>query len=61
MNAKLYLTLNASSADEAQKILTTICQGLLLSGTIRDFRFEIETADGVVTERCLLSEGKVIA
>lgn len=61
MNAKINLTLKTSSPEEAQRLLKTICEGLLLSGSIEDFRLEIDTDEGVVTEKCILSEGRVIA
>ena len=55
------VTLKTASIEDAQRLLTTLCEGLSLSGSIEDYAFEIETGDGVVTEKCLLSEGKVIA
>lgn len=61
MKARIYVTLKTSSAEEAQGLLKTICEGLLLSGSIEDFRLEIETSEGIVTETCILSDGRVIA
>ena len=62
MKAKLDINLKTASAEEAQRLLKTICEGLLISGSIDDFGFEIEMEDGgIVTEKCILSGGKVIA
>jgi phosphoribosylformylglycinamidine (FGAM) synthase PurS component len=61
MKARVRVTLKTESAEDAQRLLATLCQGLVASGSIEDFAFEIETAEGVVTEKCVLSGGKVIA
>ncbi len=61
MNAKLSLVLKVGSAEEAQRFLRMLCEGLVASGSIEDYGFEIETDRGVVTEKCILSEGNVIA
>jgi hypothetical protein len=61
MNARIYLTLKTRTVEEAQRLLKTLCEGLALSGSLGDYRFEIDTEDGVVTEKCIISEGKVIA
>ncbi len=61
MKAKVSMTLKMGSAEEAQKLLSTICEGLVASSSIGAYSFEIETDRGVVTEKCILSEGGVIA
>ncbi len=61
MKASIRVTLKTGSAEDAQQLLRMVCEGLMASGSIEDYRFEIETDKGVVTERCVLSEGGVIA
>ena len=61
MKATVRVTLKTESAEDAQRLLTTLCRGLVESGSIEDFTFEIETAGETVTEKCVLSGGKVIA
>ena len=61
MKANVSITLKTDSAEEAQRLLRTICEGLVASGSVGDYSFEIETDRGVVTEKCILSEGGVIA
>ncbi|HEX7538719.1 MAG TPA: hypothetical protein VF358_00320 [Syntrophales bacterium] len=61
MKAVINLDLNAGTIEEAQRAVEDACRKLHAAGLIKDFRFEIETPDGPVTERCVLSEGKVIA
>jgi hypothetical protein len=61
MKAKVCLTLASASAEETQRLLKTLCEGLVLSGSATEYTFEIETDKGVVTEKCILSEGNVVA
>lgn len=61
MKAIIHVDLTVSQAEEAKKIVEDACRKLQAAGLISDYRFEIETTDGPVTERCVLSEGKVIA
>ncbi len=62
MKAVIHVDLNAEQAEDVKSILEDACRKLQGSGLIAgDYRFEIETPDGPVTERCVLSEGKVIA
>jgi hypothetical protein len=62
MKAVLKLDLNAGTIEEAQRIVEDACRKLEEAGLISsDYRFEIETPEGPVTERCVLSEGKIIA
>ena len=62
MRAILNLDLKAGTPEEAQRVVEDACRKLEEAGLISsEYRFEIETPDGPVTERCVLSEGKVIA
>jgi phosphoribosylformylglycinamidine (FGAM) synthase PurS component len=61
MRAILNLDLKADTAEEAQRIVEEACRTLQAAGQINDYRFEIETPGGPVTERCVLADGKVIA
>jgi phosphoribosylformylglycinamidine (FGAM) synthase PurS component len=61
MKAVLTFDLKAETAEEAQKILGEICDELSLKNRISDYRYEIETPEGPVTERCVLADGRVIA
>lgn len=61
MRAILNLELKAGTAEEAQKIVEKTCSELKAAGQIGDYRYEIETTDGPVTEKCVLSAGQVIA
>jgi phosphoribosylformylglycinamidine (FGAM) synthase PurS component len=61
MKAVIHVDLSVAKAEDAKNIVEEACRKLLAAGLIKDFRFEIETPDGPVTEKCILSEGKVIA
>jgi len=61
MKAKIVVTLKTGSIEEIQKRLDNLFQRILRDGEIEDYHFEIETENGIVTEKCILSEGKVIA
>ena len=61
MKARLLATLDTGSAEEAQRLLSTLGEGLVASGTARDYQFEIETEQGIVTEKRMLSGNRVIA
>ncbi len=61
MKAGVNITLKTGSVEDAQRLLMMICEGLKASGSIEDYSFERETDKGVVTEKCILSEGRVIA
>lgn len=61
MKAVIHVDLSVAKAEEAKNIVEEACKKLQAAGLIKDFRFEIETPDGPVTEKCVLSEGKVIA
>jgi hypothetical protein len=61
MKAKIVVTMKTGSIEEMQKRLDNLFQRILRDGEIEDYHFEIETGNGIVTEKCILSEGKVIA
>jgi len=61
MKAVINLDLNTETVDEAQRVVEDVCGKLQAAGLINGYKFEIEMPDGPVTERCVLSEGKVIA
>jgi phosphoribosylformylglycinamidine (FGAM) synthase PurS component len=61
MKAVIHVDLTVTQAEEAKNILEDACRKLQAACLIKDFRFEIETPDGPVTEKCVLSAGKVIA
>ena len=61
MKARIFVTMKTGSIEEMQKRLDNLLQRILRDGEIEDYHFEIETENGVVTEKCILSEGKVIA
>jgi len=62
MKALIHIDLNVTQAEKAKNIVEDACGKLEAAGLISsDYRFEIETPDGPVTEKCVLSEGKVIA
>jgi hypothetical protein len=62
MRAILHLDMNAKTPEEAQRVVEDACRKLEAAGLISsDYRFEIETPDGPVTEKCVLSAGQVIA
>ena len=61
MKAKIVVTMKTGSIEEMQKRLDNLLQSILRDGEIEDYHFEIETENGIVTEKCILSEGKVIA
>lgn len=61
MKTVLQVNLKASSPEEGQRILLDLCEKMKREGLIDEYRFEITTPDGPVTEKCLLSDQKVIA
>lgn len=61
MRATLSLSLKATSPGEAQELLDDLLSKLRLGGKIDDYTFEIDTSSGVVTEKCILSAGRVVA
>lgn len=61
MKAIVTLELKAETAESAQKIMEELFKELLRKQTIASYRYEIETTEGPVTDRCILTDGKVIA
>lgn len=61
MKAVLQMNLKTKSPEESQQLLLDLCEKLKRDKLIADYHFEIETLDGPVTEKCLLSGQKVIA
>ncbi len=61
MNARISMTLTADSAEDAQKMLNDLLERLKAEGTVRDYSFEIETASGMITDKCIFAEGTVVA
>jgi phosphoribosylformylglycinamidine (FGAM) synthase PurS component len=61
MKAVLHIDLKTSSPEEGQRILFDLCEKLKQEEVVEDYRFEIETTAGPVTEKCVLSDEKVIA
>jgi phosphoribosylformylglycinamidine (FGAM) synthase PurS component len=60
MKAIVTMELKADNAESAQKIMEELCEELVRKETIASYRYEIETADGPVTEKCVLADGKVV-
>jgi hypothetical protein len=61
MRAVINFNLNTSTIEEAQMVVEDACGKLQAAGLINGYQFEIETPDGSVTEKCVLTDGKVIA
>jgi DNA-binding Lrp family transcriptional regulator len=61
MKARVTLDLKSGSVEESQKTLRDIMERLVTDGVIEGYGFEIETSEGVVTDRCVISGGKVVA
>jgi phosphoribosylformylglycinamidine (FGAM) synthase PurS component len=61
MKAVLHIDLKTSSTEEGQRILFDLCEKLKQKEVIDNYRFEIETTSGPVTEKCVLSDEEVIA
>ena len=51
MRAILNLDLKAETPEEAQRVVEDTCRKLQAAGLINDYRFEIETPEGPVTEK----------
>ena len=61
VKAVIHLDLNVEQAEDAKRFVEEVCVRLQEADKIGGYRYEIETADGPVTEKCILSAGKVIA
>ena len=61
MKATLQIDLKAPTPSEAQRFLLDACEKMKLEGLIKEYHFEIDTPEGLVTEKCILAGEKVIA
>jgi len=61
MQAVVILNLKLFSQEESQKKLHELCEQLKADGVIDRYSFEIHAESGTITEKCILSEGKVVA
>ncbi len=61
MKATLQIDLRVSTPSEAQRLLLDACEKMKMEGLIKEYHFEIDTPDGLVTEKCILASEKVIA
>lgn len=62
MDAKAKIFFADIPIDEAQKLLLNFLDKLKEENKVKAYEFEIKTKDGsVVTQRCILDQGKVIA
>jgi phosphoribosylformylglycinamidine (FGAM) synthase PurS component len=61
MKAVITLNLKSTSTEESQRILNDACEKLKAGGVIDTYGFEIFAGGGIITEKCMLSEEKVIA
>ncbi len=61
MKAVLQFNLKTPSPEEGQRILLDLCERMKREGLIDEYHFEIMIPDGPVTEKCLISDNKVIA
>ena len=61
MRAIIQVTLKTVSAEAGQRFLHDLFEKLKKVKTIDDYHFAIETAEEPVTEKCVLSDEKVIA
>lgn len=61
MKAIMKINLKLTSPEEGQRVLLNLCEKMKREDLIDDYHFEIETPAGPITEKCLLSDHKVIA
>ena len=61
MKAVVTLNFKLTSPEESQRILNEVCEKLKADGVIDKYSFEIHSEHEIITEKCMLSEGKVIA
>ncbi len=54
MRARVHVDVRATDPAEAQRILLAVSKKLKSDGFITDYHFEIETPEGVVTEKSVL-------
>lgn len=61
MKVNVTLNLQSSNPEEGQGILREIFDKLMTDNTISEYSFEILTGADIVTDRCIFSQGNVIA
>ena len=61
MKAVLQIDLKTCTSSEAQRLLLDACEKMKSEGLIKEYHFEIDTPDGLVTEKCILASERVIA
>jgi len=61
MRAIIEVALKTFSACEGHRFLHDLCEKLKKEKIVDDYHFEIETAERPLTEKCVLSDEKVIA
>ncbi len=61
MKAKLQIDLKTSSPSEGQRILLELCEKWKAEGILSEYHFEIDAPDEPVSEKCVLSEEKIMA
>lgn len=61
MKATITLNIKLTSTEASQRILNEVCEKLRADGVIDKYSFEIYSENEIITEKCMLSEGKVIA
>jgi hypothetical protein len=61
LKATITLELTLDSVEAAQKTVIELLEAERHKGTISTYSFVIEGPAGVVTERCVLSGGRVVA
>lgn len=61
MKAKVEIEFKEISVEKAQKTLLDFIHALKAIGMIEEGKFEIHTSEGIITEKCILKEDRVIA
>lgn len=61
MKAKVEIDFKEISVEKAQKTLLDFIYALKAIGMIEEGKFEIYTSEGIVTEKCILKEDRIVA
>jgi hypothetical protein len=61
MKAKVELNFTGTDPSDAHWLLKEILDRLKEAKVVEDYSFEIEGEQGVVTDRCIFSQGAVVA
>lgn len=61
MKAKVEIDFKEISVEKAQKTLLDFIYALKAIGMIEEGKFEIHTSEGIVTEKCILKEDRIVA